>query len=149
MQAAVAAISAEVAEATAARQRCAELEEAVRQAKSSVESAAAEGATELGSLKEQLAAKNASAAEQREAMEALMRYDYPGNVRELQNMVERAVVMARGNSVWPKNSNPDKFSSTITVQEEVWNCLLEGSNSAVTDVKRDLKHFTDSLLPKL
>jgi len=35
----------------------------------------------------------------REAMEALMRYDYPGNVRELQNMVERAVVMARGNSV--------------------------------------------------
>lgn len=32
----------------------------------------------------------------REAMERLMRYEYPGNVRELQNIVERAVVMARG-----------------------------------------------------
>ena len=35
----------------------------------------------------------------REAMEALMRYDYPGNVRELQNLVERAVVMTRGSAV--------------------------------------------------
>ena len=32
----------------------------------------------------------------REATDLLMRYDYPGNVRELQNIVERAVVMARG-----------------------------------------------------
>ena len=31
----------------------------------------------------------------REAMDALMRYDYPGNVRELQNILERAIVMAR------------------------------------------------------
>ncbi|MBQ43504.1 MAG: two-component system response regulator [Gemmatimonadetes bacterium] len=34
----------------------------------------------------------------REAMDLLMRYNYPGNVRELQNMIERAVVMTR-NSV--------------------------------------------------
>jgi transcriptional regulator with PAS, ATPase and Fis domain len=32
----------------------------------------------------------------REAMELLMRYAYPGNVRELQNIVEQAVVIARG-----------------------------------------------------
>lgn len=31
----------------------------------------------------------------REAMDVLMRYNYPGNVRELQNTLERAVVMAR------------------------------------------------------
>ena len=31
----------------------------------------------------------------REAMDLLMRYSYPGNVRELQNMIERAVVMTR------------------------------------------------------
>lgn len=31
-----------------------------------------------------------------EALEALRRYAYPGNVRELQNLVERAAVLARG-----------------------------------------------------
>jgi transcriptional regulator with GAF, ATPase, and Fis domain len=30
------------------------------------------------------------------SMESLMRYDWPGNIRELQNVVERAVVVARG-----------------------------------------------------
>ena len=35
----------------------------------------------------------------REAMDALMRYDFPGNVRELENLVERAVVLARGQTL--------------------------------------------------
>ena len=35
----------------------------------------------------------------KEALELLTRYAYPGNVRELQNIVERAVVMARGEVV--------------------------------------------------
>jgi two-component system NtrC family response regulator len=33
----------------------------------------------------------------REAMDLLMKHSYPGNVRELENLIERAVVMARGN----------------------------------------------------
>jgi len=32
----------------------------------------------------------------KEAMDILMKYDYPGNVRELENAIERAVVMSRG-----------------------------------------------------
>jgi DNA-binding NtrC family response regulator len=32
----------------------------------------------------------------REAMDRLLKYDYPGNVRELENLIHRAVVLARG-----------------------------------------------------
>jgi two-component system response regulator AtoC len=34
-----------------------------------------------------------------EALESLKAYDYPGNVRELRNIVERAVILSRGNEV--------------------------------------------------
>ncbi len=33
----------------------------------------------------------------REARDLLIKYDYPGNVRELENIIERAIVIARGN----------------------------------------------------
>ncbi|NTU67420.1 MAG: sigma-54-dependent Fis family transcriptional regulator [Chlorobiaceae bacterium] len=35
----------------------------------------------------------------REAMDALMKYDYPGNVRELENIVQQSVVLCRGETV--------------------------------------------------
>src|SRR6202030_2598358 len=31
-----------------------------------------------------------------EAMNALVRYDWPGNIRELQNVIERAVIVSTG-----------------------------------------------------
>ena len=35
----------------------------------------------------------------REAQDLLVKYDYPGNVRELENIIERAIVIARGSVI--------------------------------------------------
>jgi two-component system response regulator AtoC len=40
------------------------------------------------------------------AMRALITYDYPGNVRELRNIVERAVALARGPLIAPEDLPP-------------------------------------------
>ena len=33
------------------------------------------------------------------ALEALVRYDWPGNIRELQNVIERSVILTKGNAL--------------------------------------------------
>jgi two-component system, NtrC family, response regulator PilR len=39
----------------------------------------------------------------RAAMEALQRYDFPGNVRELENMLERALALSEGGEIAPED----------------------------------------------
>jgi two-component system response regulator PilR (NtrC family) len=41
-----------------------------------------------------------------QAMEKILAYDFPGNVRELENMVERAVALARGSRIDPESLPP-------------------------------------------
>lgn len=59
-----------------------------------------------------------------EARNALIRYDYPGNVRELENIIERAVVISRGSIItlrdlpcnWvdhPEGSQPDHLQGNL------------------------------------
>ena len=36
-----------------------------------------------------------------EALELVKSYDWPGNIRELKNAIERAVVVAKGNQITP------------------------------------------------
>lgn len=38
-----------------------------------------------------------------EAIDTLIRYDFPGNVRELRNILERALIMADGNTIQPQH----------------------------------------------
>jgi two-component system response regulator AtoC len=38
-----------------------------------------------------------------EALDKLLDHDYPGNVRELENLIERAVVMAQGDLIMPQH----------------------------------------------
>jgi two-component system, NtrC family, response regulator AtoC len=37
------------------------------------------------------------------AMQALLEYDWPGNVRQLENTIERAVVLAQGRLIGPEH----------------------------------------------
>jgi DNA-binding NtrC family response regulator len=39
----------------------------------------------------------------REAEELLLRYDWPGNIRELKNAIERVMILADGNRITAKN----------------------------------------------
>jgi len=46
----------------------------------------------------------------KEAMDQVIKYNFPGNVRELENLMERAVVMARG-TIITQSDLPELFSS--------------------------------------
>ena len=48
----------------------------------------------------------------REAMELLQKYDYPGNVRELQNIVERVVTLETSSMVQPESLPPQVRDDT-------------------------------------
>lgn len=48
----------------------------------------------------------------REAHETLMKYDFPGNIRELENLVERAVALARDETITTREFPPGFASRT-------------------------------------
>jgi DNA-binding NtrC family response regulator len=70
-----------------------------------------------------------------EARDLLLKYNYPGNVRELENIIERAVVITRG-SVISRRDLPFSGSSTGLDESEVktWRSLQE----SVEDLERKM-----------
>ncbi|MBU4262240.1 MAG: sigma-54 dependent transcriptional regulator [Proteobacteria bacterium] len=76
------------------------------------------------------------------AMEVLMNYDFPGNVRELENIIERGVALSTSNIILPESltlstqrrSAPEQDSSgnaifTMTSEEELYDLGLEKATS--------------------
>ena len=54
-----------------------------------------------------------------DAMDALMQYSWPGNIRELQNMIERAVIVTKGDvlQVPPLPSRPVARNQPVTLKD--------------------------------
>jgi two-component system response regulator HydG len=48
-----------------------------------------------------------------EALNLLMQYDWPGNIRELENTVERAVILCLGEQISPQELPPQLLSSDV------------------------------------
>jgi two-component system, NtrC family, response regulator PilR len=52
-----------------------------------------------------------------EAMELLCGYDFPGNVRELENMIERALALTGGDAAITADLLPEKVQGSTRVRE--------------------------------
>jgi len=73
-------------------------------------------------------------------IDKLISYDFPGNVRELENLVERGIIMSRGNKLnigtWfnPKNkiAKPESFLSLEEVQKNHIIQVLKSTNWKVS-----------------
>ncbi len=73
-----------------------------------------------------------------EAMDALMRYDFPGNVRELENIIQRAVVLTRDDTITTRDLPPN-ISATVHPSTENHELLELGNlNERVESLERIL-----------
>ncbi len=77
------------------------------------------------------------------ALETLQAYHWPGNVRELQNCIERAVILADGDSILPRHLNLS-FVNTAAVEEppnpwahlDLTGTLTDVTKRAIAEVER-------------
>ncbi len=69
-----------------------------------------------------------------EAMEKLLKYPFPGNVRELENAVERAVVMGKGEEIQPWDLPEEINADAFKVMNEMES--YENLSKAIKDFER-------------
>jgi len=77
-----------------------------------------------------------------DAMKLLLNYDYPGNVRELQNIIERAVALEAGNTLTVENleSYMDEQRGIKRIDDTLFDIPTEGIDleKVVGDLERSL-----------
>jgi formate hydrogenlyase transcriptional activator len=82
-------------------------------------------------------------------MDALRRYQWPGNIRELQNMIERAVIISTGPilslDVADLKLAPESSSQPKAQQDEAWqeSAAAAASGSKTDGALRDVLHQTE------
>jgi len=78
-----------------------------------------------------------------EAMRILQNYDWPGNVRQLQNCISRAVLLARGNEITPKEIDLSDVEGAAVLQPDddvgqLINTLQRGDVAPLEQVEETL-----------
>ncbi|MDD5382244.1 MAG: sigma-54 dependent transcriptional regulator [Candidatus Margulisbacteria bacterium] len=97
----------------------------------------------------------------KEAKRSFLSYDWPGNIRELQNMIERVVVLARGNLISaaelpiqsPASSKQTPVDSLREIVENfereiIQNAITENQGN-ISQAAKELKTLRTSLLTRM
>lgn len=73
----------------------------------------------------------------REALDLLMKYDYPGNVRELEHLIERAIILGSDTLVTTNDlpANVRRLQSESTIQREI---KTESLNEQLESFEREI-----------
>jgi two-component system response regulator HydG len=78
----------------------------------------------------------------RDALDALLNYDYPGNVRELENLLERAIILSDGQVITQRELNlfpaATAAASSWSAAEHPTSPLKDAANQAREDAERTM-----------
>jgi two-component system response regulator PilR (NtrC family) len=72
-----------------------------------------------------------------EAMDRLLTYAYPGNVRELENILERAVTLCTGNRVAPEDIQLKQGAGTVELPEIGEDAAADGLEGQLEHIERE------------
>jgi two-component system response regulator PilR (NtrC family) len=72
-----------------------------------------------------------------EAMDRLLTYSYPGNVRELENILERAVTLCSGNRIAPEDIQLKQGAGTVELPEIGEDAAADGLEGQLEHIERE------------
>ncbi|MFW2368528.1 MAG: sigma-54-dependent transcriptional regulator [Desulforhopalus sp.] len=75
-----------------------------------------------------------------EALNLLMQYEWPGNIRELENTIERAVILCLGEQITPHELPPQFFPEKVRIGDESLSHLRE--DFTLRDMEREVIRTT-------